>query len=296
MIKDDRELHVVVASPGDPFDVALLLRTLYVGLGLDGWRMTLISHQPPDLLKLAINSRVPLMVIKRNFSCTTSPATLLRSISGGETVIAIDPEGDDLEEEGGKPTTIIVDYKGLLAGYEFKRVRGIGTRLLSYEAIAVIYGLLARMRKHKAEAQAMPISGDIHKLFYIAKKIGEAIRIVDNHLLLAPSIIGYVLRKVYLAQGYVLDPLKTEIDIDHVSGKVTQSITLIAYERKGLRKVGIVVLRAHGNSVVLEDWRGTKILLHIDRDRQKICIAPSLCYPREEYEVDYAAISQLYNK
>ncbi len=261
---------MVIASPPDVFDAAVLLRVLYTALGSRGWRAYIIGLGGKQLHRLVVESRVPAQVVRDRVSLT-APA------SHPEPVYVVDNRGEPawlLET----PSTIVVDYSGFYArglGDPVRRVRGAGLPSQTYEAVGVFYEFLVRRRSWVPRGE--PWSVDPRSGLYLARKSLEALKVFDNFFLLEPSTIVYTLRRVYMREGLLLDPKRYNVDVDPVEGRARQEIEVEAYTRHSLRPRGVIRIVFRDFTLEVSDWRGLRYRIVLDPFHRTACAAPGLC-------------------
>lgn len=266
---------MVVTTPPSLFDAAVLARTLYTALGTRGWRLTIIGMGRKLPMKLISESRLPVSVAKANISTEldSEPAGPVYIVdSRGEPAWRLDP-----------PRTIIIDYGGAFASgfHDARRVRGLGVPSLTYEAITLIYEFFIRKSSWRPD-YSKAFSRDVRSGLYLARKILEAIQVFDNYVVLEPSVVAFTIRRVYMNKGLAVDPIKADVEIDVVEGRVHQRIVLKAYSMRGLRDAGDIEVVFDGETVEIHDRDGLAYRIVIDAYRRIACSAPSLCTGREE--------------
>ena len=285
MVEEDCGTHVVVASPPSLFDAAVILRTLYTGLGASGWCATIIGLGRRIPSRLVLESRVPVSVILGNVRLQ-APGQI------AEPAYIVDNRGVAAAELDA-PATLVVDYSGMLekAWSGLQRVSGAGFPSLTYEAVVTIYEFFIRERS--AAPSLEPRSSDVRKGLYIARKALEALRFYDNYPLLEPNTILYALRRVYMSEGFIVDPRDYSIKINPVDGSVREVIEGQAYSRRGLRHVGRVTLVFDGYTLRVSDWRGEKYVVTVDPETGTACIAAGFCVEREAGRLEEANIPEM---
>ena len=273
---------MVVTTPPSLFDAAVLARTLYTALGTRGWRLTIIGIGRKLPMKLISESRLPVSVAKANISTEldSEPAgPVYIADSRGEPAWRLDP-----------PRAIIIDYGGAFAsGFrDARRVRGLGVPSLTYEAITLIYEFFIRRNNWRPD-YSKAFSRDVRSGLYLARKILEAVQVLDNYVVLEPSVLAFTIRRVYMNKGLVIDPIKANIEIDVVEGRVHQRIVLKAYSMRGLRDAGDIEVVFDGETVDIHDKDGLAYRIVIDAYRRIACSAPSLCTGRKEEDFTFPA-------
>jgi hypothetical protein len=277
MIENNADVHVIVITPPSIFDVAVILRTLYAGLGPRGWRLTVVGLGSKLPLKLITESRTPVSIVRKNVS------TLLEE--PGEPIYIVDPRGSPAWQHP-PPSSIVIDYSGSYSSKlsSAKRISSLGLNSLTYESIGIIYEYWIRRIPRQKHTSLEPYSKDIRSGLYIAKKVLEALSVFDNYVLLEPSVLAYTLRKVYIANRILLDPSSTEVRIDHIDGKVSETISIEAYSARNLRKIGQIILEYKEGVLDIYDIDGLAYRIIIDINRKQACSAPGLCVSKSENE------------
>lgn len=266
----------MVITPPSVFDAAVILRTLYVGLGYKGWRLAIIGlgRKPP--LRLITESRTPLEVIKNNV------LTELREPEN--PVYIVDPRGKPAKLLK-PPSSLIIDYSGTFSSRlsSALRVRSLGLNSLTYEAIGVIYEYWIRASMNKAPT-IQPYSRDLRSGVYLAKKCLEAVTTLDNYTLLEPSVLIYTLRKIYLEKRVIIDPALTSIRINHVEGALREEIEAPMYSARRYERVGAVRIIYSNGVLEVFDNNGLAYRVLVDVARMRACSAPGLCVSKNETE------------
>ncbi len=269
MIEENLNPHVVVITPPSVFDAAVILRTLYAGLGVKEWRLTIVGLGKRIPLRLVVESRTPVEVLRANVS------TELEEPS--KPVYVVDPRGEPAWSLP-PPSSLVIDYSGTYSSRlsEAKRVRSLGLNSLTYEAIGIIYEYWIR-RLARTLPRSEPYSRDIRSGVYIARKSLEAITVLDNYIILEPSTIVYTLRKIYLSQRAIIDPKTTAIRISHVNGLVREEIEATMYSAKGYSMLGSIKIVYTSGILEIMDNKGLAYRILIDPARRRACSAPGLC-------------------
>jgi hypothetical protein len=273
MVEEECKLHLVATSPPTLFDAAMLLRTLYAGLGAQGWCASIIGLGGRLPARLVTESRTPVKVLKQHVSLQL-PAKL------PEPIYAVDPRGTRAYQVEEPPRSIVIDYSGaMMRAYpNMVRVSGLGTPLLTYEAAAVIYEFF--IRRASRQPTARPIVQDPRSGLYLARKALEALRFFDNYPLLEPNTLLYAVRRIYLSRGFILEPRSYRVEIDPVTGEVKETIEAEAYSRRGLKPAGTVTIRYDTSSIEIIDWKGSRTVITVEPERLRACAAPGLCAVR----------------
>ncbi|BEP17082.1 hypothetical protein PYJP_04340 [Pyrofollis japonicus] len=277
MVEDNANVHVIIVTPPSVFDVAVILRALYTGLGPRGWKLTIVGLGNKLPLKLVTESRTPVSVVRENVS------TLLEEPS--EPIYIVDPRGSPAWLHP-PPRSIVIDYSGSYSSKlsSAKRISSLGLNSLTYETIGIVYEYWIRKIPQQRKISLEPYSRDVRSGLYIAKKALEALSVFDNYVLLEPSVLAYTLRKVYIANRILLDPSSTEVKIDHIEGKVLETISIEAYSARNLRKIGYITLTYREGVLEIRDIDGLAYRIIIDINRKQACSAPDLCVSKSENE------------
>ncbi|GEM_PF-3229648 len=273
MVKDNCDIHILITNPPSLFDISTILRTLYAGLGPSCWRVLItgIKRLP---IKLISDSRVPVDVVKRNVVLGGRLEDFIR-----KPLVIVDPRGKSAHSVEVSPRCILVDYRGVISSALDKedsiRVSSLRLPSITYEATGVIYEFLIRRRR--TEVSFEPRYKNIREAIYIAKKLVEAIKTFDNYAIFEPNTVAYVVRRVYLGHKLLLDPVLTRININHVSGEVTEEIHMKAYSSYNLREEGSVTIKLVGNTVEIIENSKTVYRFYIDPVQRKLCIDRDYC-------------------
>ncbi len=251
------------------FDAAVLLRTLYVGLGATGWRFHLLAPRS-WLPRLVRESRVP-------------PSVILSRVSWGapkleEPVVVVDAGGVPAWSLGFKPRSLVVDYSGTISRqlHDAVRVSGLGSTALTYEAVAVVYEFYIR-RPPEAPTATAPgeaegrLMLDARRLFYLARKMLEAVTVYDNYMVLEPSTVAYTLQRVFEGDGAIVEAYRTWLELDHVEGVARQHIEVRLYSRR-LEPRGTITIKYSRGTAVLETSSGERIVFELRPGEGVACI------------------------
>ncbi len=287
MVKENINFHVIVITPPSVFDAAVVLRTLYAGLGVKGWRLTIVGLGRRIPLRLIVESRAPVAVVRKNVTTELEEP--------GKPVYVVDPKGEPAWSLP-PPASLIIDYGG---SYSFRlsdaqRVRSLGLNSLTYEAIGTIYEYWIR-RLVGTESQTEPYSRDVRSGVYIARKSLEAITVLDNYIVLEPSVIVYTLRKVYLNKRTIVDPETTSIRISHVDGALKEEIEATMYSAKNYSELGRIRIVYTRGVLEILDNQGLAYRIVIDPARRRACSAPGLCVSANS-EQDLSSLDYLVNE
>lgn len=254
--------------------MAVIVRTLYTGLGPRGWVVSVTGLGGKQLHRLVAESRVPARIVASRVRLEAPPR-----IWG--PVYVVDNRGRPAWELGDPPGTLVVDYAGFYQRSleSATLVSAAGFPSKTYEAVAVVYEFFLRRRgwgPRVSEAYSVdPRSG-----LYLARKALEALRVFDNYPLLEPNTIVYTVRRVYMRHGLLIDPDGYSIAIDPVEGRLREEIRLKAYTRRGLRERGIIEAVFDGERLEVRDWEGLRYRIVIDASAGRACAAPELCTGR----------------
>jgi hypothetical protein len=276
MKEDDKELHVIITSPPSTYDVATIARTLYASLGPTGWKLTVLGIGRRLPARLIREAKIPVKVALSNIKTELNSSELVR-----RPVYLIDPRGVPAATLDQEPSTLVLNYgpgQLLARGLELdvdERVRGLGSPMLTYETAIIVYEFFVRRRKGTRPIVGRP-SLSIRQAMYIARKILEAMNYFDNYILLEPNTIVFVVRRALLPHGMLVDPYKTEIKLDHVTGAVEETIIMDVYDSRTLLNVGKTILHFDGNLVVLETPQG-RLEIAVDPSRRRACIGEDIC-------------------
>lgn len=262
---------MVIASPPSLFDVAVVARTLYTGLGPTGWRLHVVGMGRQLPLKLLTEARIPVVVARSNLIFDTIPS------AGRGRVYAVDPRGRRIKENMEPPSMLLVDYSGALrSALDAEPVSALGTPMLAYEAAVLIYALYVKPRFRSIIEGKRAYSSDIRSGVYLARKVLEAIRVFDNYVLLEPSVIVHTLKRVLLARGMLLDPAEYIIEIDPIDGATRQRIEMKVYDKR-LRERGHARAVFEDNTLTIECCNSVLFRIEVDAEHRRACSAPGLC-------------------
>lgn len=286
MVDENCGTHIVIASPPTLFDAAVLLRTLYTGLGASGWCTTLIGLGRRVSSRLVAESRVPVRVLLSNVRL--EPPEKL-----AEPAYVVDSRGvpaSGLE----KPATLVVDYSGVIrrAWGGLLSVSGARFPSLTYEAVVTLYEFFIRRRGPATIVE--PRSEDVRKGIYIARKALEALRFYDNYPLLEPNTLLYALRRIYMGEGFIVDPGDYSIRINPVEGTVREVIEGRAYSRKGLKHVGSITIVFDGYTLKISDWRGDRYVVTVDPETRTACVHAELCIGNEAENLEETNLPEMF--
>ncbi len=291
MVEENPKLQVFIASPPTVFDAAVILRTLYTGLGVDKWRAYIVGLGSTVTPRLLLESRLPISVAKQHIAMDAP------DLKDTEAVAVVNPRGQPAWSIEARPEMLVIDYAGFYT-HSLQRaihVKGLGLPLLTYEAIAVIYEFYIR-RNIRENNCSKAFSLDPKKGLYIARKALEALTLLDNYPVLEPNTLIYALRRVYLSEGYILDPTGYHFEINPISGKILEIIEATAYVRKrGLRKRGIVRIVFNGEELRVSDWRGEIYRIVLDYNHDMACAAPGLIASKEPKGEEVHGVSIVLN-
>jgi hypothetical protein len=277
MVEGYGDTHIVIYTPPSHFDAAVILRTLYAGLGVDvKWKVYIVGLGKRVRLKLVSDSRVPAKVLVERLEMKEP------NYKNAACVFVVDPKGEPIWNIGFKPDFIVLDYtstsfdESKVGSKCVRRVRSLGLPVLTYEAIGVIYASLIRPLYISRTRIYDVHYVDARKAVYIARKFAEAMKSFDNYLLFEPNTIVYVLRRVYTEEGLLIDPEEYKVDIDPVKGIVKETIIMNAYNRR-LNFKGNVIVEITTNKITISDWRGLRYKLYLDRLRKLVCLNKEAC-------------------
>ncbi|MET1128046.1 MAG: hypothetical protein ABWW70_01860 [Thermoproteota archaeon] len=224
--------------------------------------------------RLIREAKIPVKVALSNIKTELNSSELVR-----RPVYLVDPRGVPAATLDQEPSTLVLDYgpgQPLARVLDIdERVRGLGSPMLTYETAMIVYEFFVRRRKGARPVVGRP-SLSIRQAMYIARKILEAMNYFDNYILLEPNTIIFVVRRALLPHGMLVDPYKTEIRLDHVTGAVEETIIMDVYDSRTLSNVGKALLHFDGNLVVLETPQG-RLEVVVDPSRKRACIGEDIC-------------------
>ncbi len=259
---------IVVYRPRSSFDVAVIARSLYAGLGESPWSLAVIGRVPRS--KSIVESRVPVRIALERITFLPSNAFLAAL---EEPVVIVDASRRDTLLPR-KPRTIIVCLDECPVDHG-ERHGVLGTGDPVYEAIAILYAYYIRGSRPPCKLPARkPPRHLIPKVLYLARKLLEAVEWFDNRLLLKPSVVAHTINKAVMDEGLLVDyagwRLKGETS-------TIQVVELEVYDWR-LRRLGDAravfdsstrVFRVEG----IEALDGIEVCL--DPEHGRVCIGPS---------------------
>lgn len=268
------ELVVHVFGARDSFQAAVLARTLYTMMGASGWR--LYVHGGLGRLRVIDESRIPVSIASERI-------VFGGPVPGRGECVLVDPSGEPASVLGGLPGVLVVDYGGSIECAE--RVRGLGlpADMLHYEAVAVLYELVARRRRWGVEPPGEGPPPGLERLAVkLARRVWDMLGDVDGYSVVKPSASVYILRKLLKKRGLLLDPSTTRISISQVGGGVEEVVEMRVYDRL-LRPAGSARLTytSRDGRLVLEA-PGVRLVLAVDRLRGVVYLGRGVLVKRGE--------------
>lgn len=253
-----------------PFEAAVILRFLYYATGFENLEIYITNSK--NINPLIRYSRVPIEEIKSSI--------IFNEVPKGNFLI-VSEEGEDvnsinLDEYDG----ILIDFKNK---YEGRKVKGLGIKLLHYEAISV----LTKIFLNKKLETEMPkdLNQEISReVIYFARKILEGLVFLDNFYFISPRLILFALRHIHKKFKVLVDEIKTEIIKD--SKNIKEKIYLAFYDRK-LRKFHEDVAILDNNILEIPIVKKDEIKRYkffIDFDRRRVYLTEKFFVSEEVNE------------
>ena len=281
MVEDDTlKLHVIVASPPEVFDAAVIARTLFVGLGSSGWRLTVLGlgRRPP--LEFITYSRVPVKLIGTSIVFGEVQETR-------RPVLVVDPKGKDVDsvaDSVGDEATLVIDYTGSFRVKlsDYISVTALALNMLTYDAVAVIYALAVKRAYSRQLVELREDEGLLHlrERVYLAKRVAAALRLCDSVPCIDYYAIAYALRNIYVKRGVIVDLEEAVKEYGPDTFKLT--LRLVKYSVKSLRRTGNLLLVVDDHALTLHDDGRLAARLYIDPYRREVCVTAGLCYTATE--------------
>ena len=261
------DVIVVVAYPRSSFDVAVLARVLYAGLGLRGWRVIVVGRVPRG--KVLVESRVPFRLGLSRIVFSSKLPELQPD------AIIVDPERRDKPLR--KPPKMIIVCLGECSDLGARRHGVLGTGSPVYEAVALLYAYYVRGSRPACRMPSRrPPPSLVSIYLYFARKLLEAVEWFDNHLVLKPSVVAHTLNKAVSRWGLYVDLLDWRVEGEFYTRQV---VRVEVYDHK-LRRVGEgrVVLDSRERLVRVE---GVPLLdgaeFCLDPEHGRVCLGPGEC-------------------
>jgi len=167
--------------------------------------------------------------------------------------------------------------------YEGKKVKGLGIKLLHYEAISVLTKIFLG---NKIETKIpKDLNQEISReMIYFARKILEGIVFLDNFYFVSPRLILFALRHIHKKFKILVDELKTEIIKDNKN--IKEKIYLAFYDRK-LQKFHEDIAILENNILEIPIVRKDEIKRYkffIDFDRRRVYLTEKFFVSKEIIE------------
>ncbi|RLE57675.1 MAG: hypothetical protein DRJ40_00200 [Thermoprotei archaeon] len=283
-------MRVLLLFPTEDFDVASVLRFLYACVGVEGFDVFVLGCV--DVRRVLRYSRVPVSVLVKRLHVIDESG--VREVLGSSRVCGVvDPRsGTRVWSVNRVPDTLVIDYVGSwsrfrgFCGGEVVLISSLGSSLLTYEGICVLYEFFVRRGSWSCAPAMDVVPSDLLKqVCYVASKVVEAIEFVDNFYVVAPSTLVSVLRNVYARFGYVLELRETGIKFDHVRGFAVCRYVVDVYRSRDLSYVTTLVMEQRGNELKVYLPRGVgefaEVVLTIDFERRLVHVCRGLVIGRE---------------
>ncbi len=253
----------IIINPLRDFEAAVILRTLYYATGLGDVEVYITRVN--NLISFARYSRVPVYIIKKKVKFEKPEIN--------DNVVILDPNAKKTLDF--IPQTLVIDF---LEEYKGEKYKVLGTSLLHYEAVAFVYKFFLRKRELKID-----VENEIDKdLIYLAKKILEGIKDIDNYPYISPRLLVFALRHIEKKYNVLVDYKNVEIKIDNEKGEIEMKIDIEFFDRK-LNKIKGDKIILKGNILeipVIKKNRAKKYKLFIDYDKQRVYLSKSLYFDR----------------
>jgi len=261
-------ITVVIYKPRSSFDVAVLARTLYTGLGPEHWSLVVVGRVPRS--KAIVESRVPVRLALERITFLPDNVSLNKL---EEPVITADPGRRD-EPLAEKPRTIIACVGDCPEDAPARHgVLGSGDPV--YETIALLYAYYIRGSRPPCKLPSRrPPGRMVPKALYLARKLLEAVEWFDNRLLLKPSVVAHSINKAVMEDGLLVDYAGWSLEGE---ASTRQVIRLEVYTWR-LRRLG-EARAVFDSSTRLFRVEGIKPLdgleVCLDPEHGRACIGPS---------------------
>ena len=265
------------------FDAAVIARTLYAGLGPGGWKLVVLGLGSKPPTKFVVEARLPVPIVQSYTVFGALPTSLPKP------VLVVDPKGEPAWNVNVEtPFTLVVDYTGSLrpslGGYI--PVSSLGSNMLTYEAIAVIYELLvSRRERNLVEPSIEGLS--VREALYLARKLLEALTIVDSYYHVDVNAVAYALRNVLLGRGLLADLENAVLEYEPAGPQYTYRLRVALYSVRGLEK------RGHVEAVIdlyngFAEFRGPGFhaTFALDAEAGTVCVDKGLCIGKGEEQAE----------
>jgi len=276
MVGVKTDVAVVLAGVSSEFDAAVITRTLYAGLGANGWTIHVIPRKRLNMTRLIVESRVPVPIALKNirvYRQNELPEQL------AEPTVLVDPSTVSQNVPDYASLIICLDESMCGRFSTTQRVSILGLSNPVYEAIAILYISRIRRLTRTQYPTDKPREDVVGKLIYFARKCLEALASFDNYTVIEPSVLVFALRKALIDKGYLVDLHRVEISFS--LGYAIEKLYLDVYDAKTFRHLGLAVIVYDGknnllhlsNIPVLGDHK-----LSIDVERKRVCLGPTEAY------------------
>ena len=270
------DVDVVLVGVSSEFDAAIIARTLYAGLGANGWTVHVIPRKRLDLARLIVESRIPVPIALKNvrvYRRNRFPEQL------AEPLILVDPTVASRRIPNYASLIVCLDKSMCDKFSTVQRVSVLGLSNPIYETIAMLYISHIRKLTRIHHPTNKPRSDVVGKLIYFARKCLKALSSFDNYTMLEPSVLVFALRKALIDEGFLLDLHRAEITLTF--GHVLEKLYLDVYDSKTFRHLGLAVLVYDSRNNILH-LSNIPILgdyeLSIDVERKHVCLGPTEAY------------------
>ncbi len=252
------------------------MRTLYASLGPSGW--TLHGYRAGKLGRIVVDSRTPVPLALRQYRVIGDLGRLKgfveKLVEEKYVVYNVRERGGARLEAGFWPNrvAVVIDYRGELAPLLDELAKPVTFRgyPLVYEAVLFIH-LYAMSRRQRA-SYTQPAIEDPRLYMGFARKLGEAIRVFDNHLLVEPTTVSYILSKLLRRRGLVAEPSEATVRLDYYNGSKLEEVKVPLYSVKGLRRVGEAIVKLGTSYVELVLPRGEHYRYVLDTECRRLIL------------------------
>ncbi len=220
---------LLMVSPPNEFEIAVVLRTLYTMLS-NAFELHVYGEKPLVIERVLRYSRVPARVLRERMHLHTLHE--VEQILKEREVVLVDPnEGQSIEvlDCVENPVFAVCYDERILERFRDRfrkvvRVRVLGLDILSYECIAVIYGYAKYVCRYFERGVACrDIDAELLRdAVYIGRKVLESISWFDNNAVLEPSAVVAVVNKALRKRSLRMDLIESMLRIDHIRGSIEQ--------------------------------------------------------------------------
>jgi len=260
----------ILINGAKPFEAAVILRFLYYATGFENLEIYITNFK--SINPLIRYSRVPIEEVRKSI--------IFNELPKGNFLI-VSEDGEDISNIN------LNEYDGILIDFENKhegkKVKGLGIKLLHYEAISVLTKIFL---ENKIETKIpKDLNQEISReMIYFARKILEGIIFLDNFYFVSPRLILFALRHIHKKFKILVDEIKTEIIKDNKN--IKEKIHLAFYDKK-LRKFHEDVAILDNNILEIPIVKKDEIKRYkffIDFDRRRVHLTEKFFVSEETNE------------